>query len=151
MKSQYAQLVLLAALSMAGALACESSTTDNGAASLSERRRPSIDACGFTVTKMGSDPTHTHNSGPFTDDTWQIKNTGSVNLSITNDIPNKDGHIASVSKDAWVIFPHTLTPMSTIDADVSYNTGAVGSGSVGDSIVTNCGTKAGVTFLVTIN
>jgi hypothetical protein len=82
---------------------------------------------------------------------WFIKNTGSNSVTVNSQTLSKSGNVTAVHDGQWVGFPFTMAPGFQLDADVFFDVGSAGTGTVGLSVSTSCGTKVFPTYNVTIN
>jgi len=71
---------------------------------------------------------------------WFIKNTGTSAITLNSETRTKSGNVTATRYSAWVIYPHTLAAGTQIDADLFYDVGAAGSGTVGMKVFASCGT-----------
>ena len=78
---------------------------------------------------------------------WFLKNTGDVSITITGQTGLRTGSVTAVQLHNWTSFPRTLTPGTQIDADAGYSTGNPGTGFVGLTLATSCGSKTAKSFV----
>lgn len=83
-------------------------------------------ACPVTITQLGTNPAVPRFSGPFYR-SWHLKNSSGSNVSITGRSCVKTGNISSCTGNN---FGSYVPANGMIDGDVTFYTGAAGSGSV---------------------
>ena len=101
-----------------------------------EALNPSLDvtpsSCPLQVTAeppvtITVAPNSTNNSA-----SWYIKNNGSSAVTITSQtLPIAKPPITAIRKTTWITFPYSLAGGSLIDADLVFDVGAGGSGTLG--------------------
>jgi hypothetical protein len=125
---------------VAGSLALTLLSCDKAPDSLS----PSLataPSCTISFTYIGSKTLTVQANSKNNDAGWFINNDGTTAVTINGQTVSKSGNIAAVRAINWASFPATLGPGTRIDADLFFDAGAAGTGSVGMSITTSCGTK----------
>jgi len=109
-----------------------------------------LPGCNVTLTRLSPNPqVVTHNTtGHVT--SWHIRNNATTAITLTGQTLKKTGNVTAVHPDNWVNFPYTLAAGSLIDADLTYDVGAVGNGSVSMTVSASCGSFALPGYSVTI-
>jgi hypothetical protein len=97
--------------------------------------------CTMSFTYIGTKILTVKANSTNNDAGWFINNDGSNAITITGQTVTKSGNITAVRAINWAPFPYSLGAGSRIDADLFFDAGAPGNGSVGMTISTSCGTK----------
>lgn len=107
--------------------------------------------CNVALTRLSPNPqVVTHNTSGH-NVSWHIINNGTSAITLTGETLTKKGNVTAVHSGNWAPFPHTLAAGSRIDADLTYDVGAAGSGSVSMNVSsTPCGTLSLPGYSVTI-
>ncbi|HEX5963038.1 MAG TPA: hypothetical protein VFY42_04905 [Gemmatimonadales bacterium] len=114
--------------------------------------RPSfVESCVVQITRPLANPLVVQDHTTDNNATWFIKNNGTGAVTLTGQILSKSGNVTAVHPNAWAGFPFNLAPGSQIDADLRFDTGNVGTGTVGMKVTSNCGTLTLKAYNVTIN
>jgi hypothetical protein len=90
-----------------------------------------------------------HNSSSWAG--WFIKNTGTNGITFTGETRTRSGSVTGTGATNWVPYPYTLAAGSQIDADLTFTTGAPGSGTVGMTVASSCGSIVLPNHFVTVN
>jgi hypothetical protein len=70
---------------------------------------------------------------------WHIINNGSSAVTLTGQTLTKSGKVIAVRPNSWAPFPYNLAGGTRIDADLRFDVGGVGTGSVGMTVSSSCG------------
>ena len=70
---------------------------------------------------------------------WHIANNGSSGVTLRGQTLSKSGKVTAVRPNVWAPFPYTLPPGTMIDADLRFDVGGAGTGSVGMTVSSSCG------------
>jgi hypothetical protein len=70
---------------------------------------------------------------------WHIINNGSSAVTLSGQTLSKSGKVTAVRPNVWAPFPYSLPGGSRIDADLRFDVGGVGTGSVGMTVSSSCG------------
>ncbi len=107
--------------------------------------------CNPALSRAMSNPLVVTNNTSDNGASWFIKNNGTSALTLTGQSASRTGNVTSVTANNWVPFPYALAAGAQIDADVLFDVGAAGTGTVSLSVSSSCGTLSLPTFSVTIN
>ena len=122
--------------------ACSFLMTSWGCTQLDQALSPSratATTCSVKLSYLGSKfITVVHNS-TNNNASWQITNTGTTAITLTGQTLSKSGNVTAVHPNVWAPFPYSLLPGHTIDSDLRFDVGAAGSGSVGMTVSSGCG------------
>jgi hypothetical protein len=97
------------------------------------------EACNVTLTYLGPKniTVGTYTSGNTA--SWQIANNGAA-FTISSQTPTSSGAITGTTSNLWFSIPGTFPASFGTDADISFDVGAAGTGSVGLTLDASCGT-----------
>lgn len=107
-------------------------------------------ACNVTVTYLGPKTLAVSPNSSNNNASWHINNNGSSAVSLTGQTLSKSGAVTAVKTNIWAVFPYSLAAGSKIDADLRFDVGASGTGSVGMTVSSSCGSLVAPAHLVTI-
>lgn len=99
-------------------------------------------SCTISFTYIGNKTLSVKANSTNNDAGWFINNDGGNAVTISGQSVSKSGNVTAVRAINWASFPTTLGPGSRIDADLFFDAGAAGTGGVGMTISTSCGTKS---------
>ena len=113
-----------------------------------------VSSCVLTLTQAQTNPRTVPANSTWNQASWFIKNTGTGTVSLTGQqlsaVPKPP--ITAVRLIAWTSFPMSLAPGEQIDAEVAFDVGASGTGSVGLTVKTSCaGDKALPAYSVAVS
>jgi hypothetical protein len=96
-------------------------------------------SCNVTMTYLGTkvltvSPNSTNNNA-----SWNVNNNGTSAVTLTGQTLSKSGTVTEVLPNVWAPFPYSLAAGSKIDADLRFSVGASGTGSVGMTVSSSCG------------
>lgn len=109
-----------------------------------------VPTCNVTMTYLGPkgltvSPNSTNNTA-----SWFVNNNGTSAVTLTGQTVSRSGSVTAVRTTSWTRFPTSLDAGSRIDADVLFDVGASGTGSVGMTVSTNCGSVVAPAHLVSV-
>jgi hypothetical protein len=111
---------------------------------------PAREACNVTLTRL--QPTNqtvaTFQTGLTA--SWHIKNNSATSFTISSQTPTSTGAITGTTANAWITIPGTFPGSFLVDADMNYDTGAAGSGTVGLTLNASCGSIVFPAYNITI-
>jgi hypothetical protein len=81
---------------------------------------------------------------------WFIQNRGTTGITFTNETHHKSGRVIATRRTGWAPYPYTLAPGSQIDADLFFDVGGAGSGTVGMTLSSSCGSITLPNHIVTV-
>lgn len=113
-----------------------------------------VSSCVLTLTQAQTNPLTVPANSTWNQASWFIKNTGTGAVSLTGQqlsaVPKPP--ITAVRLIAWTSFPTSLAPGEQIDAEIAFDVGASGTGSVGLTVKTSCaGDKALPAYSVAVS
>lgn len=94
--------------------------------------------CNVTKSRFSPNPQHAPPNTANHDVAWLLHNNGSA-ITLTGETRTSSGNITGTHHSIWVIYPYTLAAGGGIDADMLFDAGAAGSGTVGMTVHANCG------------
>jgi hypothetical protein len=96
--------------------------------------------CSFSVTRTSPDTlVASANTTDNVGGSWFLLKTSSAGVTLLSQTLSGGGQVTAVNPTTWTNFPQALPAQpQTIDADMFYNTGSAGTGSIGMSLKYKC-------------
>jgi hypothetical protein len=107
-------------------------------------------SCNVTMTYLGTktlivSPNSTNNNA-----SWHVNNNGTSAVTLNGQTLSKSGVVTAARTNVWAPFPYSLAAGSKIDADLRFDVGASGTGTVGMTVSSSCGSIVAPAHLVSV-
>lgn len=96
-------------------------------------------ACSVTMTYLGTKVLTVSANSTNNNASWHVNNNGTSAVTLTGQTLSRGGAVTAVDSNHWAPFPYSLAAGSKIDADLRFNVGASGTGTVGMTVSSSCG------------
>jgi hypothetical protein len=106
--------------------------------------------CNVTMTYLGPKGLTVGPNSANNNASWFVTNNGTSAATLTGQTLSKSGAVTAVRTNVWAPFPYSLAAGSRIDADLRFDVGASGTGSVGMTVSSSCGAIVAPAHPVTI-